>query len=314
MPDERTPYEHCMLCPRECGARRASGEMGACRSGAAPTIARASLHLWEEPPISGSAGSGTLFFEGCSLRCSYCQNHAISRSSAREGVDAPTIAARMLELQDEGAMNINLVTPTHFAPTIREAIALARGWGLKLPVLWNTSGYERTDAIAANAGLVDVYLTDFKYAADGLGRAYSNVDDYAGVALDALQAMVEHTSPLCFDEYGGEERLVSGVVVRHMILPGHADDSERVLETLFHRFGNSILYSIMNQYTPVLATAAERGDGLAKRILAEHPDLGRSVSDEEYEQVLDFADALGMEDYFWQDGATCTESFIPDFP
>lgn len=313
MTDDLSAYRRCNLCPRKCGANRVSGEMGACRSGAAPTIARASLHLWEEPPFSGSVGSGTIFFEGCPLRCSYCQNRAISRAAAREGVDASRIADDMLGLRDEGALNINFVTPTHFAPTIRDAVVRAREKGLDLPIVWNTSGYERVEAICANEGLVDVYLTDFKYASAGLGQAYSNVEDYVEVAFDALRAMVDRTLPLSYDEYRREARLISGVVVRHMILPGHTTDSKHVLRMLFERFGNSILYSIMNQYTPVLATAAKRGDGFAKRVLADHPNLARTVSGDEYEDVLDFADRLGIEDYFWQDGATCTESFIPDF-
>lgn len=276
-------------------------------------VARAELHFWEEPLISGEAGSGTVFFAHCPLGCVYCQNRAISQDEAGRVVSVERLAEMMLRLQGRGALNINCVTPTHYAPSIREAVRLARERGLALPLVWNTSGYETVEAVRANAGFVDVYLTDLKYADPELGARYSRVPDYPQRALAALDAMVEQTGRAVFDEHRGQERMVRGVIVRHLLLPGHLDDSKRVVDLLHDRYGGRIRLSLMNQYTPVLVTAAEAGDAEAVRILERYPNLGRAVSEEEYEELLDHADALGVEDYFWQQGGTCSESFIPEF-
>lgn len=308
------PTEGCRLCPRLCGARREAGERGLCGAGAQVRVARAALHFWEEPPISGGAGSGTIFFAHCPLGCIYCQNRAISHEEVGEVASVQRLAALMLDLQARGALNINCVTPTHYAPTIREAVARAREEGLDLPIIWNTSGYETVEAIRANRGTVDVYLTDFKYADASLGERYSRVRDYPQRALAALEAMVEAVGAPCFDEYRGEGRMVGGVVVRHLLLPGHLDDSKRVVALLHERFGENIRFSLMNQYTPVLATAAAAGDEDAARILGLFPHLGETVPEADYEELLDHADNLGVQDYFWQQGGTCSESFIPEFP
>lgn len=303
----------CNLCPRYCGAQRAHGEVGVCRSGADMVVSRAALHFWEEPPISGEAGSGTIFFAGCNLRCNYCQNSAISREGMGEPASASEVAEMMLDLQQQGAMNVNLVTPTHFSDKVREAVALAKAQGLELPIVWNTSGYESVENIRANEGLVDVYLTDFKYCDPELARAYSGVPDYRCVAQDALDAMVASVGKPTFDDLNGIPRMIRGVVVRHMMLPGEMEDSKAVLRLLHERYGDSIRISIMNQYTPVLATTAASGNDWAAAQLAKYPQLANPVSHEEYEMLLDFADALGIEDYYWQDGETCAESFIPAF-
>lgn len=306
-------YAACHLCPRTCGADRLSGGVGACGVGAQTLVARVGLHEWEEPPLSGQTGSGTIFFSGCSLGCSYCQNAAISRGCAGQPMTVGELAEACLGLQEAGAMNVNMVTPTHFAPSIREAISLARTRGLGLPVVWNTSGYETVDAIRANAGSVDTYLTDMKYADTRLGSALSRVRDYPEVALAAIGEMVAQVGAPAYDEYHGCERMARGVVVRHMVIPGHADDSIEVVRLLHERFGSDVRLSLMSQYTPVLATAAEAGSESAQRCLREHPELGRSLDRSEYERVLDAADGLGVRDYFWQDGDAASESFIPDF-
>lgn len=218
-----------------------------------------------------------------------------------------------LDLQGQGALNVNMVTPTHYAPHVREAVCLARSRGLSVPLVWNTSGYETVEAIELNRRTVDVYLTDFKYADALLGQRYSNAPDYPKRALAALDAMVAAVGEPRYDIFNGQERMVAGVVVRHLLLPGHLDDSKSVVRLVQERYGASVRLSLMNQYTPVLATAAREGDTRAACELDRHPELAQCVSETEYEELLDFADDLGVEDYFWQEGGACSESFIPAF-
>lgn len=303
----------CHICPRQCGADREAGQRGACGADGRLLVARAALHFWEEPPISGEDGSGTIFFSGCPLRCVYCQNASIALGEHAREITVERLAAIMGELEAAGALNVNCVTPTHFAPQIREAVALARGRGMALPVLWNTSGYETVEAVRGNVGLVDGYLTDFKYADVELARRYSRAADYPEVALAALEAMVEEVGAPCYDEYRGQERLVSGVIVRHLMLPGALENSKAAVRLLHERFGADIRLSLMNQYTPVIVEDAEAGDARAAAALAASPELAGTVPDSDYEELLDFADALGVEDYFWQEGGAAEESFIPAF-
>lgn len=303
----------CDLCPRFCGVNRAAGERGICGADDRLTIARAALHFWEEPPISGEAGSGTVFFAHCPLKCVYCQNTVIAHGAYGESVGVERLSEICLELQSQGALNINFVTPTHYAPHIRAAVREARAAGLELPIVWNTGGYETVQSIRDNEGIVDVYLTDFKYASNELGERYSRVPDYVERALAALDVMVEACGAPVYDEYHGEERMVRGVIVRHLMLPGALEDSKNVVRLLHERYGNLVRLSLMNQYTPVVQTAAERGDERALRTLGRCPELANRVSEEEYEALLDYADELGVEDYFWQEGGACEESFIPAF-
>lgn len=303
----------CDLCPRACGADRSAGERGACGADERLVVARAALHFWEEPPISGTRGSGTVFFAHCPLRCVYCQNAVIAAGDAGVAVSVERLGAMCLELQEQGALNINFVTPTHYAVEARAAVAWARARGLRLPVVWNTSGYESVESVRANAGTVDVYLTDFKYADVGLARRYSHAPDYPEVALAALSAMVEEAGGPTFDEVDGESRLSSGVVVRHLMLPGALEDSKRVVRLVHERFGGGVLLSLMNQYTPVIADAAASGDARAIAVLERCPELACRVAPEEYERLLDYADDLGVEEYFWQQGSAAEESFIPPF-
>lgn len=303
----------CELCPRRCGADRRAGQRGACGADDALVVARAALHFWEEPPISGEAGSGTVFFSGCPLRCAYCQNEPIAAGRAGAAVSVDRLARICLELQAQGALNINFVTPTHYAPQAREAVRRARGDGLELPIVWNASGYETVEAVRANAGTVDVYLTDFKYASAGLAARYSKAPDYPEVALAALDEMAAQVGEPRYDEVGGMPRMTRGVVVRHLMLPGALNDSKRAVRLLHERYGGSVRLSLMNQYTPVLADAARAGDMRAARILESCPELARRVSDDDYERLLDYADELGVQDYFWQEGGAAEESFIPPF-
>ena len=303
----------CDLCPRACGVDRAAGERGSCGADDRLVVARAALHFWEEPPISGERGSGTVFFAHCPLRCVYCQNAVIAAGDAGAQVSVERLAAMCVELQEQGALNINFVTPTHYAVEARAAVARARARGLTLPVVWNTSGYETVEAVRANAGTVDAYLTDFKYADGALARRYSHAPDYPAVALRALEAMVEEAGEPTFDEVDGAPRLTGGVVVRHLMLPDALEDSQRVVRLVHERFGSSVLLSLMNQYTPVLADAAAAGDERAAATLRRCPELVCRVPDTDYERLLDYADSLGIEDYFWQEGGAAEESFIPPF-
>lgn len=303
----------CDLCPRMCGVDRATGLRGVCGADGRLVVARAALHFWEEPPISGSRGSGTVFFAHCPLGCVYCQNAVIASGEAGAVVSVDRLTEMCLELQAQGALNVNFVTPTHYAIEAREAIRCARARGLTIPVVWNTSGYETVKAVRANADAVDVYLTDFKYADAELARRYSRAADYPEVAMAALEAMVEETGTLAFDEFDGDERIVRGVVVRHLMLPGALEDSKRVVRLVHERFGGDVRLSLMNQYTPVLVDAAAEGDARAAAVLERCPELACRVPDEDYERLLDYADLLGVEDYFWQEGGAAEDSFIPLF-
>ena len=236
----------CDLCPRVCGVDRSAGARGVCGADGRLRIARAALHFWEEPPISGTHGSGTVFFSWCPLRCVYCQNAVIANGEAGAEISIGRLAQIYSELQAKGALNINLVTPTHYAPYARAALDLARERGMDLPVVWNTSGYETVRAVRENRGYADVYLTDYKYASSDLAARYSKAPNYPQVALDALSAMVDEIGDPCFDEYEGDERMTRGVVVRHLMLPGALEDSKRVVQTVWEHFGSSVLLSIMN--------------------------------------------------------------------
>ncbi len=301
----------CNLCPRLCGARRDEGERGVCGANSEIIVARAALHFWEEPPLSGERGSGAVFFAHCPLHCVYCQNAVIANGSFGKVVTVERLAHIFLELQQQGARNINCVTPTHYMLAIKEAVSAARALGLRIPVMWNTSGYERVEAVQALADTVDIYLNDFKYASADVARAYSHAEDYPTVALAALDAMLNMVGAPQFDVVDEAPRMTRGVVVRHLLLPGELEQSKQVLKLLFERYGNDVLVSIMNQYTPVLTTAAQEGDARAAAVLARYPQLGETVSNDEYERLLDYADELGMEDYYWQEGPAALESFVP---
>lgn len=288
-------YEHCRLCARRCGVDRTRAERGACGMGDRPVLARAALHFYEEPPITGKGGSGTVFFSGCSLGCIYCQNREISRGQYGKEVGTEELAQIFLSLAREGAENINLVTPTHFVPSIIRAVAVARAAGLTLPVVYNTSSYDTANTIDALADTVDIFLADYKYAAERPARLYSAAADYPEAAFAAIEHMVRlHPRPV-FDEAG---RLRSGVLVRLLLLPGHVANSRLALRRLYRTFGDSILYSLMNQYTPP--------EGMPS-------PLHRTVTRAEYRELLREAEQLGICDAFIQEEGTASESFIPPF-
>ena len=286
----------CRLCPRNCGADRWKGK-GYCGVGAEVKIARAALHMWEEPCISGKEGSGAIFFSGCSLGCDYCQNRSISRGERGKAVTVEKLAEIMISLQEQNANNINLVTAGHYAPQTAEALYLAKEKGLRIPVVYNSSGYEKPETLRLLSGLVDVYLPDFKYLSPELSRKYSRAEDYGARAKEALKEMLRQTGSPCFDERGMIER---GVIVRHLLLPGHVEESKRVVEYLYKTYRNQIYISIMNQYTPMPA-------------MAKDPLLSRRVTKREYDRLVDYALSLGVEQGFIQEGETAKESFIPEF-
>ena len=297
---ETASLSHCELCPRRCGANRAAGARGVCGADDSLKIARAALHYWEEPPISGERGSGTIFFSACPLKCVYCQNHEISTGGFGIEVAPGRLVEIMLELQEQGAHNINLVTATHYAHLLPDAIGEARRRGLSIPIVYNTSGYEREEAVAELADLVDVWLVDYKYADADLGRALSHVVDYPETAARALSRMCAAVAARGGELVDADGMMRRGVIVRHLVLPGHADDSCRVLDRIWDVAGD-VPISVMNQYTP------------NERMRESGGELSRAVTEDEYEFVLDHADDVGFTQMFWQEGGAVDESFTPAF-
>lgn len=289
----------CVLCPRRCGVDRENGETGICRETNRVRVARAALHMWEEPCISGEEGSGTVFFTGCNLRCVYCQNYSLSRSKTGKGIPVERLAEIFLELQEKKANNINLVTPTHFIPQITEALDIARRRGMSLPVVYNSSGYERTESLRRLEGYVDVYLPDFKYWNPQTAKRYSMAEDYPQAVKCAVEEMARQTGEAVFDERGIMKK---GVIVRHLLLPGRLEEAKQVVRYLYETYGDTIYVSLMNQYTPLDTLNREK-----------YPELGRKVTEEEYEELVDYAIELGVENGFVQEGGTAEESFIPPF-
>lgn len=288
----------CTLCPRACHVNRAKGQIGYCGQSAELMAARAALHFWEEPCISGTKGSGTVFFSGCSLRCIFCQNHDIALGKQGKSVSVDRLTDIFLELQEKEAHNINLVTPTHFIPQICYALHKAKTMGLTLPIVYNTGSYEETASLRMLEGLVDIYLPDLKYYSPELSMSYSNAADYFEKATAAIAEMHRQVGSPRFDEATG--LMQKGMIVRHLLLPGQTKDSKKILRYLHETYGNDIYVSIMNQYTPLTQVAAV-------------PALNRKVTAEEYSRVLRFAEAIGIEQGFWQEGETADESFIPPF-
>lgn len=290
--------EDCVLCPRACHANRLKKQIGYCGQTADIMAARASLHYWEEPCISGTSGSGTVFFSGCNLRCVFCQNHNIAIGKAGRVITPEHLTEIYLQLQEQGANNINLVTPTHFLPQIILSLEAAKQQGLRIPVVYNTGSYESPEALRHLEGLVDIYLPDLKYFSTELSAAYSHAPDYFPTACAAIAEMYRQVGePVFIPDTGLMQR---GVIVRHLILPGQTKDSKKILRYLHETYGAHIYISIMNQYTP-LPQAADIGE------------LNRTVTPEEYDRVLRFAERIGIEQGFRQEGSAASESFIPEF-
>ncbi len=288
----------CTLCPKKCGINRLIGETGFCGASDKIRIAKSCLHFWEEPCISGKEGSGAVFFSHCTLKCVFCQNYAISTQNRGRLADEDELAEIFLKLQSEGANNINLVTPTHFVPQIIYALEKAKKRGLNLPIIYNTSGYENPETIKLLDGYVDVFLPDFKYFNDKYAVKYSAAKDYFKIASAALAQMFAQVGKCEFDNRG---IIKKGVIVRHLMLPGLLFDTKKILDYLHAEYGNDIYISIMSQYTP-LPTLPDR-----------FPELNRKINMKMYDKLLDYAAGIGIENAFVQDGASASESFIPDF-
>ncbi len=286
----------CTLCPRRCTVNRVT-QRGYCRAPGDLLVARAALHRWEEPCISHIGGSGTVFFSGCNLSCVFCQNQAISRGDAGAPISDRRLLEIFFELAEQGAENINLVTPSHYTDRLIPILQSAKAEGLTLPIVWNSSAYETKESIRALSGLVDIYLPDFKYADAKTAARYANAPDYPEVALAAIDEMVRQQPAPTFDQSG---KMTRGVIVRHLVLPSHVGAAKRALGMLFDRYGNGIYYSIMRQYTPMGA-------------LDSYPELSRPITDREYDRVCTYAAALGIENGFLQEGDSVGESFIPAF-
>jgi len=289
-------YQSCTLCPRNCKVNRTTGQTGFCGMPDTVQVARASLHMWEEPCISGTYGSGTVFFTGCNLKCVFCQNYDIAIGSKGREVTSDRLAELFLMLQDQGAHNINLVTPSHYVPGIVKALTASRTRGLHIPIVYNTSGYDSVDTLAMLDGLVDIYLPDFKYVSSALSARYSHAADYFVVACKSLAEMWRQVGHPVFNG----DMLTKGIIVRHLLLPGCTEDSKAVIRYLYETYGDRIFISIMNQYTPLPHVAS-------------YPELARKVTPAEYDEVVDYAIELGVEQGFIQEGDTAEESFIPDF-
>lgn len=295
--------QHCTLCPRACGANRAAGVVGVCGAGDTLRVARAALHHWEEPCLSGDpqapTGSGTVFFSGCTLRCCYCQNFPISQQGVGKEISAARLSEIFLELQQGGAKNINLVTATQFLPWVTEALDTARARGLRLPIVYNTGGYETVETVKALQGYVDIWLADFKYASREVSAELSAAADYPAVAEAALRQMLLQTGAPVYDADGYLQR---GVIVRHLALPGHTQDSLAVLQTLARlrdETATPFVPSLMSQFTPFYK-AAEHG-------------LGRRITSYEYRKVIDEAVRLGLTDGYMQEKSSAQEEYTPPF-
>ncbi|SDP65608.1 radical SAM protein [Selenomonas ruminantium] len=287
---------HCNLCPRRCGVNRTQ-RAGFCGAGDKVRIALVSLHQWEEPCLVGEKGAGTVFFSYCSLRCVYCQNHEISHGGKGQEVTVERLAEIFLEQQARGAATLDLVTPTHYVPQIIEALDRAKSKGFALPVVYNSSGYETVETIEALRGYVDIFLPDLKYREEASGSEYSAAADYFACASEAIKKMVEITGPVQFADNG---QMKKGVLVRHMVLPGHRHESMALVKWLWENFGKNIQVSLMSQYTPMYKAS-------------EHKKINRRLTTFEYESVVDYALSLGLENAYVQERRSASEEYVPDF-
>ncbi len=286
----------CNICPRGCNIDRRE-KTGYCGVGENVKISRAALHYWEEPCISGDTGSGTVFFSGCNMKCVFCQNKEISTGAFGKEITVERLADIFLELQAQGALNINLVTPSHYTLQIIRAVKLAKENGLQLPIVYNTSSYEKVETLKLLEGVVDIWLPDFKYTDNAAAAKYSKAADYAETAKAAIDEMYRQQPKCVFDENGIIQK---GVIVRHLVLPGQTEGAKAAIEHLHSRYGDNIFISIMSQYIPCTNLTA-------------YPEINRKITPEEYDDVVDFAVEIGVENGFLQEGEAASESFIPPF-
>lgn len=290
-------YENCLLCPRKCGTNRRTGQTGVCGVSSEIKVARAALHYWEEPCISGKRGSGAVFFSGCSLHCVFCQNREISDGKEGKVISKERLSDIFMELADKGANNINLVTPGQYIPDIVWAVNDAKSRGMKLPIIYNTSGYENVTELKLLEGIVDVYLPDFKYMDSTLSAMYSRAKDYPSVAKQALSEMVRQQPDVVIDDATG--LIQKGVIVRQLLLPGHVNDAKAVLKYLYDTYHDHVYISMMSQFTPIA--------------LKDYPEINRTVTRREYERLIDYALEIGITNAFIQEGDVAKDSFIPAF-
>lgn len=290
-------YENCLLCPRKCGINRSTGQTGVCGVSSEIKVARAALHYWEEPCISGKKGSGAVFFSGCSLHCVFCQNREISDGKEGKVISKERLSDIFMELADKGANNINLVTPGQYIPDIVWAVNDAKSRGMKLPITYNTSGYENVTELKLLEGIVDVYLPDFKYMDSTLSARYSRAKDYPSVAKQALSEMVRQQPDVVIDDATG--LIQKGVIVRQLLLPGHVNDAKAVLKYLYDTYHDHVYISMMSQFTPIALKA--------------YPEINRTVTRREYERLVDYALKIGITNAFIQEGDVAKDSFIPAF-
>lgn len=290
--------EKCTLCPRNCKVNRLEGKLGRCKAGAKIKIAASDLHFYEEPCISGTDGSGTVFFTGCNLSCKFCQNYKISQECGGKEIETKELADKFLELQKKGANNINLVTGFMFVPQIIEALEIAKTNGLNIPVVYNTSGYESLETLKMLEGYVDIYLPDLKYAYDDLAEEISDVKDYFEIAKLALKEMKRQVgSEMIFDERG---MLQKGMIIRHLVLPNHLQNSKKVLKWIRENLGKDTYVSVMAQYFPCYKAEGDK-------------DIGRKITQEEYDEIADFFESLGLHNGYMQDIEEIEEKYVPKF-
>lgn len=290
-------YENCLLCPRKCGINRSTGQTGVCGVSSEIKVARAALHYWEEPCISGKRGSGAVFFSGCSLHCVFCQNREISDGKEGKVISKERLSDIFIELAGKGANNINLVTPGQYIPDIVWAVNDAKSRGMKLPIIYNTSGYENVTELKLLEGIVDVYLPDFKYMDSTLSARYSRAKDYPSVAKQALSEMVRQQPDVVIDDATG--LIQKGVIVRQLLLPGHVNDAKAVLKYLYDTYHDHVYISMMSQFTPIA--------------LKDYPEINRTVTKREYERLVNYALEIGITNAFIQEGNVAKDSFIPAF-
>ena len=293
-------YQACRLCPRECGVNREMGQSGFCGMTDRLLAARAALHMWEEPCISGEEGSGAVFFTGCSMGCVFCQNYEISHEKLGLFVDEKRLVEIFLELAEKNANNINLVTGDVYIPTIAKAIEEAKMSGLRLPFIWNTSSYVNVEALKMLDGLVDVYLPDFKFIRKEDAKRYAAAENYPEKAGVAIAEMVRQTAEngAEFDERG---MIKKGVIVRHLLMPGGLLSAKMIVKELYRTYGDRIYLSLMNQYTPM------------KQLSDSYPELKKRVTEREYDELIRYAVSIGVKNGYMQEGTTAAESFIPPF-
>jgi len=287
---------NCKLCPRNCGVNRTNNELGYCKAPNKLVVAKAYLHKWEEPCLTGELGSGTIFFSYCNLRCIFCQNYDISTKHLGKTITIDRFSEICIELQEKGATNINLVTPTHFVPLIIEGLKLAKTKGLNIPIVYNSSAYENVDTIKKLEGIVDIYLPDLKYYSNDLAIKYSNAPNYFKYATLAIDEMYKQVGKCVFDEDGN---LIKGLIVRHLMLPTHLEDSKKIIKYLYDKYQDNIYISIMSQYTPIKTL--------------KYNELNNTINFNEYEELLDYAYTIGIRNAYIQESESCSESFIPVF-